>query len=52
MPAKPQMIPMPAGPRLNTTSPKRLNRICAAPPPVAQPTPISAMPKISGLARM
>ena len=40
MPAQPQMMPMPAGPRLKTISPNRLNRICAAPPPVAQPTPI------------
>ena len=28
---------MPAGPRLNTSSPNRLNRICAAPPPEAHP---------------
>ena len=37
---------MPAGPRWNTTSPNRLNRICAAPPPLAQPTATSPMPKI------
>ena len=37
-PAQPQMTPSPEGPRLKTISPNTLNRICAAPPPEAQPT--------------
>ena len=43
---------MPAGPRLNTSSPNKLNRICAAPPPDAQPTASSPIPRISGDERM
>ena len=52
IPAQPQIIPIPAGPRLKTISPKMLNRICAAPPPVAQPSAIIPMPRISGRLRM
>ena len=42
IPAQPQMVPMPLGPRLKTISPKMLKRIWAAPPPVAQPTEMPA----------
>ena len=48
-PAIPQSWPRPWAPRLNTTSLNRVNSTCAAPPPLAHPTPISAMPRISGL---
>ena len=51
-PALAQMIPIPAGPRLKTISPNRLNKICAAPPPVAHPTATMAIAKNSGVARM
>src|ERR1700681_2931670 len=47
-PADAHKYPIPAGPRLNTSSPNRLNRIWAAPPPDAHPTASSAIPRISG----
>src|SRR6185437_7248922 len=49
IPAKPQMVPMPAAPRWKTRSPKRLKRICAAPPPLAHPTVTSPMPRTHDL---
>ena len=39
-------------PRWNTRSPNSANRIWAAPPPMAQPTEIRAIPIISGTERM
>ncbi len=51
MPAKPQISPIPVVPG-EDCSPNKANRTWAAPPPIAQPNEIMAMPIIKGTDRM